>query len=93
MRKYEGFTAGEIRICYDKRRLQGRWYAKVPIYDPKLEQAPEFKRLLAEKSALEIALSGPEIIKANKKIIAALESKGISTRQLTIRPYEKSQQS
>lgn len=89
MTNYEQMQAGEIRICYDRQRMQSTWYAKVPLIDTNPRETPVHRRLSSESSALEIDLSGPSLIKANPKIIAALKRKGISTTILRIRPYQK----
>ena len=85
MSNYEGYTPGEIRICHDKHRPDFQWYAKVPLF-PK-DGDSLFRKFLAQTSPLEVELSGPELLQANPKIIAALKAKGISTTQLRIRPY------
>ena len=87
MSNYEGYTPGEIRICHDEHRIDYQWYAKVPMLP--VEGEPIFRKFLAHHNTLEIKLTGPQIKKATTTIIAELERKGISTRQLRIRPYQE----
>ncbi|MEK6925144.1 MAG: hypothetical protein AABW71_02800 [Nanoarchaeota archaeon] len=87
MTNYEGKQAGEIRICYDSHRMEGKWYAKVQLIDANPKETPTHRRLLSESNGLEITLSGPNLIRANPRIIAELNRRGISTTTLRIRPY------
>ena len=89
MTNYEGVQAGEIRICYDRHRMQSTWYAKVPLTNTNHQEIPVHRRLSSESSALEIDLSGPSLLRATPRIIAALKVKGISTTVLRIKPYQK----
>lgn len=86
MSNYEGRKIGEIRICYDPHRTNP-WYARIPLENSSDE--PAHKRLLSETNALEVDLKdGRKLLGSTKRIITELQSRGISTTTLRVKPYQ-----
>lgn len=88
MQNYEGYTTGEITIHRDPSRIEGQWYARVPLNRPNDPKEPIFRKLLARENSLEITLHGPRTVSSTRKIIEELERRGISTTTLRIKPYQ-----
>lgn len=88
MQNYQGYTTGEITIHRDRSRMQGQWYARVPLNGPNDSQEPFFRKLLAHEGSLEITLEGPRTISSTRRIIDELRKLGISTTVLRIKPYQ-----